>query len=132
MNAEYFIDTNVFVYQIERLDARKFAVAGSIIERAIASGDGCVSFQVVQETLNVASRKSQRHAPEDDLRFYLDTVLAPLLRVPATVDLYHRALDIQSRLATCSTTHSSLRRHYRRGAGASTAKTFSTASESKD
>jgi len=49
MSVEHFIDTNVFVYQLERRDARKAAVAERLIERGIAKGTACISFQVVQE-----------------------------------------------------------------------------------
>jgi predicted nucleic acid-binding protein len=37
---------------------------------------------------------SARH---DGARVYLETVLAPLFRVPASIALYHRGLDIQAR-----------------------------------
>ena len=35
MSAESFIDTNVFVYQLERLDVRKADVADELIEQGI-------------------------------------------------------------------------------------------------
>ena len=31
MNAEYFLDTNIFVYQLERLDVRKAEIANELI-----------------------------------------------------------------------------------------------------
>lgn len=52
MTVESFIDTNVFVYQLERLDVRKATTAERLIEQGIASGTACISFQVVQECLN--------------------------------------------------------------------------------
>lgn len=36
MNAESFTDTNVLVYQLERLDVRKADIADELIERGIA------------------------------------------------------------------------------------------------
>ena len=61
MSAEFFIDTNVFIYRLDRTDERKHAVADDIIREALATGkgDGCISSQVVQECLHVALRKAE-------------------------------------------------------------------------
>ena len=97
MSADYFIDTNVFVYHIEAVDGRKTSIAGRIIEQAVRDGSGCISFQVVQETLNVAVRKAQVLLPPHATRVYLDSVLVPLLRTFPGVELYRRALDLHER-----------------------------------
>ncbi len=97
MNAEAFIDTNVFIYRLERLDERKAAIAEEIIREGIEKGNACISFQVVSETLNTVLRKAEIPLDSDSAREYLESVLAPLYRVPATIDLYHRAIDVQAR-----------------------------------
>ena len=97
MSAEVFIDTNVFIYHLDTTDARKHAVAERIVRDGLASGNACISFQVVQECLNTALRKAQVALDLESARSYLDTVLIPLLQVPASPALYHRALDIQAR-----------------------------------
>lgn len=97
MSADAFIDTNVFIYQLEALDERKSTIAEQIIRDGIANGTACISFQVIQETLNVVLRKAVVPLDREAARSYLETVLAPLFRVPATIDLYHRALDVQGR-----------------------------------
>ncbi len=97
MSADVFIDTNVFIYHLDTTDARKHAVAERIVREGLASGNACISFQVVQECLNTALRKAQVALDLDSARSYLDTVLAPLLQVPASPALYHRALDVQAR-----------------------------------
>jgi len=97
MSAESFIDTNVFVYQLEALDEHKSATADRIIREGIETNNACISFQVVQECLNTALRKAEIPLSVDQTRTYLDNVLAPLLRVTASIPLYNRALDIQSR-----------------------------------
>lgn len=56
MSVDRFLDTNVFVYQLEGRDARKASIAQDLIRRGIASGTACISFQVVQECLNTALR----------------------------------------------------------------------------
>lgn len=97
MSAEFFIDTNVFVYHLDRSDLKKHRAAERIVREAIATGNGCISYQVVQECLNVALRKAEVALPLDAARGYLDAVLLPLMQVPASASLYHRALDVQAR-----------------------------------
>ena len=97
MSAEFFLDTNVFIYHLDATDLAKHATAELIVRDALAEGNGCISYQVVQECLNVALRKAEIALPVDAARSYLDTVLAPLMQVPASETLYHRALDVQAR-----------------------------------
>jgi predicted nucleic acid-binding protein len=97
MSAELFIDTNVFVYQLDGTDPRKQAVAERIVRDGLANGNACISFQVVQECLNTVLRKAEVKLDAESARSYLDTVLLPLMQVPASAALYHRALDVQTR-----------------------------------
>lgn len=97
MSAKAFIDTNVFIYRLENLDTRKSAIAEEIIREGIETGNACVSFQVVAETLNTVLRKAEIPLDSHSAHDYLQLVLAPLCRIPATMDLYHRALEIQGR-----------------------------------
>ena len=52
---------------------------------------------MVQECLNTALRKADIPLGENDLRRYLQSVLAPLLKIQPTLRLYHASLDIRSR-----------------------------------
>lgn len=97
MSAEFFIDTNVFVYHLDRTDRRKHAVAERIVREGLATGNACISDQVVQECLNVARRKAAVPLSPDAARSYLDAVLLPLMQLGASEALYHRALDVQAR-----------------------------------
>ena len=97
MSVECFIDTNLFIYQLEALDGDKKAVADHIISAGIENRNACISFQVVQECLNTALRKAEIPLGTDEMRRYLGSVLAPLFRVPASISLYDRALGVQSR-----------------------------------
>lgn len=97
MSAENFIDTNVFIYQLEAADVRKFDIAERIIRDGVATGSACISFQVVQECLNTVLRKAEIPLDAAATRIYLDTVLAPLLRVTASLALYRHGLDVQAR-----------------------------------
>ena len=97
MNAESFIDTNIFVYQLERLDARKADIADGLIEHGIETQTACISFQVIQECINTAIRKAEVPLTEEELRKYLEDVLAPLYRVQPEIRLYQKALEIRFR-----------------------------------
>ena len=97
MSADLFIDTNVFIYQLDSSDKRKHRIAEGIVRDALVSGRACISFQVVQECLNVALRKADVPITPEQARGYLDVVLIPLLQVRPSPVLYHRALDVQQR-----------------------------------
>ena len=56
---------------------------------------GCISYQVVQETINVITRKLD--ATPEKARQLLDHILLPLWRVNPSRALYHRGLDLQIR-----------------------------------
>ncbi|HSO07522.1 MAG TPA: PIN domain-containing protein [Pelomicrobium sp.] len=96
MSAE-FIDSNVFIYLFDETDPRKRGIADALVGRALESGHGQISFQVVQETLNVITRKLATPVTPHDAQRFLDRVLAPLWRVMPSLALYRRALDLQAR-----------------------------------
>ena len=97
MSVESFLDTNLFVYQLEAGDDHKATVADDLIRRGIASGTACISFQVVQECLNTIHGKAELPLGLEDTRRYLDAVLKPLWLVMPTTTLYQHALDLQAR-----------------------------------
>ena len=97
MSVERFLDTNVFVYQLDGSDARKAEITRDLIQQGVDGGNACISFQVVQECLNTAIRKAHLQLAAHDMRRYLEAVLAPLLKVQPSLRLYRASLDIQSR-----------------------------------
>jgi len=97
MPAEVFIDTNVFVHHVDDTDPRKGDIAHGLIREAIATGNACISYQVVQEFLNTVVRKAEQPLEIDHAHLYLGEVLAPLCRVYASISLYQNALDIRAR-----------------------------------
>ena len=52
MNVEHFLDTNIFVYMLDETDDLKRRRAEQLVTRSIEAGTGCISYQVVQETLS--------------------------------------------------------------------------------
>ena len=95
MSVDNFIDTNVFVYLFDETNAKKCRIAEGLIQQALENGSSCISYQVVQETINIVTRKLK--ASPEEARWLLDNVLEPLWRVNPTRALYRRALELQSR-----------------------------------
>ncbi|GMV45450.1 MAG: hypothetical protein AMXMBFR66_08480 [Pseudomonadota bacterium] len=97
MSASTFLDTNVFVYQLEGADRRKQRIADALVRDALLTQDACISYQVVQECLNVITTKARVPLTPAQAQSYLDAVLAPLVQVGASTALCRRALDLRAR-----------------------------------
>ncbi|MGD0959181.1 MAG: PIN domain-containing protein [Methylomonas sp.] len=96
MNGD-FLDTNIFVYLFDDTDDRKRAIAGRLVRKALESRSACISHQVVQETLNVVTRKLSSPMSLENAQRFLEQILAPLWRKTSSLALYRRGLDIQAR-----------------------------------
>ncbi len=92
-----FIDTNVFVYLFDETDGRKRSKAKEIVRTALETRSARISHQVVQETLNVVTRKLPTPMTAEQAKHFLEYVLMPLWQVMPSQTLYHRGLDIQGR-----------------------------------
>ena len=97
MSVETVLDTNIFIHHLDSSGSAKHATAELLVRDALSEGNACISYQVVQECLNVVLCKAQVALPLDAARSHLDMVLAPLMEVPASTALYHRALVVQTR-----------------------------------
>ena len=95
MSGEDFIDSNVFIYMFGETDIRKRQQAESLVRRSLENDTGCISFQVVQETLNILTRKLG--ATPARARLLLEDVLVPLWRINPTLSLYQSGLSVQAR-----------------------------------
>ena len=91
----FFLDTNVFVYSFDLSSPRKSERAKKLIRQALLTRKGIISYQVVQEFFNVASRKFSEPLKPLELRQYLSTVLVPLLSVHSSPALFSEALTLQ-------------------------------------
>ena len=97
MSDKYFIDTNIFIYAFDQQTPGKNKTANDLIKIALSDHKGCISFQVVQEFLNVATRKFKVPLSFHDSKKYLENILSPLCEIFTSIDLYNRALDIMER-----------------------------------
>lgn len=97
MSAESFLDTNVLIYQLDARDLRKHRIAEALVGAAVATGNACISFQVIQECLNVVLKKAEVRLDAAGARAYLENVLVPLGRVASSLALYRKGLALQER-----------------------------------
>lgn len=97
MSGRFFLDTNVFVYTFDDRNRDKEKKAAHLVRRAVDSGEGIVSYQVVQEFFNVALRRFSHPMTSVEAEQYLITVFRPLLAVHSSPGLYLEALRIVSR-----------------------------------
>jgi predicted nucleic acid-binding protein len=96
MNGE-FIDTNVFIYLFDETNDRKRNIAERIVKTALETRTARISHQVVQETLNVVTRKLPSPMTAENAQRFLVQVLAPLWQIMPNIALYSRGLDVQAR-----------------------------------
>jgi|SRR5882724_4879818 len=97
MSDRYFLDTNIFVYSLDPIEPRKEEIAQRLITRAVTSGRGVISYQVVQEFMNVALRQFQATMSTLELERYFFRVLLPMMRISSSAPLFLEALRLQAR-----------------------------------
>lgn len=94
MSGRFFLDTNLFVYTFDVTAPAKAKKAAQLIRRAVDTGEGIISYQVVQEFFNVAFRRFPRSMSTAEAEQYLITVFRPLLAVHSSPAIYFEALRI--------------------------------------
>ena len=95
MSVRDFIDTNIFVYLLDETDLLKRRRAETLVRDSLVNRTGCISYQVVQETLSVLIQKLD--VSTELATQLLDDVLVPLWQVDPTPMLYRRGLHVQTR-----------------------------------
>src|SRR5258708_19950152 len=93
---KFFLDTNIFVYTFESRSPAKRVLAQDLVSGALDTRRGVISYQVVQEFLNVATRKFAKPMKMHEAELYLARILMPLCEVFPDTSLYSQALSISS------------------------------------
>ena len=94
--AVFFLDTNIFVYALLSSEPLKKQRALQLVEQALASRQGCVSYQVIQEFANVSIRKFALRFTAEQCKQFIEAAMQPLNRVASSVELLKAALDLQA------------------------------------
>jgi len=97
MNDKFFMDSNILIYTFDSKAPRKQEIARELVATALKTQKGIISFQVVQEFLNVATRKFETPLTEAEAEKYINQVLTPLCEVFINMELYIKAVKIMER-----------------------------------
>ncbi len=94
MSGRFFLDTNIFVYAFDASAPAKAKKAAHLVRQAADTGQGIVSYQVVQEFFSVAFRRFAQPMSVAEAEQYLITVFRPLLAIHSSPSLYVEAMRI--------------------------------------
>ena len=97
MSDRYFLDTNIIVYAYEKNDLKKQRVAKDLIIEGISNDLASISYQVVQEFVNVATKKFKSPIKWSDCQLFIDRSLALIWDVNPSKELIHSAMNISER-----------------------------------
>lgn len=95
----FFLDTNIFVYGLLASEPLKKQRAIQLIEYALGSGQGCVSYQVLQEFANVALKKFAQRFTPSECQLFMAAAMVPLCRVQSSIALLDTALALKASTA---------------------------------
>src|ERR1022692_624287 len=95
MSDKYFLDTNIFVYSLDPVDPHKARMAEGLVTRGVGSRLGVISYQVVQEFMNVSLRQFKATMTVTELELYFFKVLLPMMTIPSSSGLFLEALRLQ-------------------------------------
>jgi predicted nucleic acid-binding protein len=97
MSDRFFLDTNIFVYSLAGSSFAKKTRAMELLDSAILTGKGVISYQVIQEFFNVAFRRFTPKMTFAEAEQYLALTFGPLLAVQSSHALYLDALTLSRR-----------------------------------
>src|SRR5438045_9786582 len=97
MSGKFFLDTNIFVYTFDTGARAKAKRSLQLIQQAVDTGQGIVSYQVVQEFFNVALRRFAQPMSAAEAEQYLANVFRPLLAIHSSPALYIEGLRISEK-----------------------------------
>ena len=94
MKGRYFLDTNIFVYSFDENAKDKQQKARELIKTSLKTGNGHISFQVIQEFFNVATKKFEVPISLLSSKEYLDKIFMQLEVVYPDGDFVKTGLDL--------------------------------------
>ncbi|MFI5103101.1 MAG: PIN domain-containing protein [Terriglobales bacterium] len=95
MNVKSFLDTNIIVYAFGQSFPEKAKIAQRLITDGAADKRAIISYQVVQEFINVALRGFRLAIVRSDLESFVLTVLFPMMAISSSPALVIEALRLQ-------------------------------------
>jgi predicted nucleic acid-binding protein len=96
MNDRGFLDTNVIVYAFDQASFGKSRTARQLITDGVNEGRSILSFQVIQEFVNVMLKGFRIMLARPDLESFIETALFPLAAISTTQALILEGLRVQA------------------------------------
>ncbi len=94
MNVKSFLDTNVIVYAFGPSSPEKAKIAQRMITDGAADKQAIISYQVVQEFINVALRGFRLTIARSDLESFVLMALFPMMAISSSPALVMEALRL--------------------------------------
>ncbi|MBX3011892.1 MAG: PIN domain-containing protein [Caldilineaceae bacterium] len=91
----FFLDTNILVYSFDKTAPAKQRIARQLLRHGLQTQRGVISTQVIQEFLNLATRKFSPPLVLPEAREYLQSTAVPLCQHFPSIAFYEQALLIQ-------------------------------------
>lgn len=95
MSDKAFIDTNIFAYSFDKTSPSKKKKATTLIKDHLEAATGIISYQVVQEFINISYRKFPNPMTIHELERFVEDVLSDFWQVYASKDLIYSAIGIK-------------------------------------
>ncbi len=95
MSDKFFLDTNVVVYAFDQLSPAKLKIARRLIAQGAEEKRAVVSYQVVQEFVNVALRRFETSMSQSELEEFLFEALFPMTEISSSAALVIEALRMR-------------------------------------
>ena len=96
MSDKFFLDTNIVVYAFDQSSPVKLEIARRLIARGVEEKQAVVSYQVVQEFVNVALRRFESSMSQSELEEFLFEALFPMTEISSSTTLVIEALRMRS------------------------------------
>lgn len=97
MSDRYFLDTNIIVYAYESEDLNKQKIAKELIIKGVSNNTASISYQVIQEFVNVATKKFKSPIKWSDCQLFIDRSLSLIWDVNPNKELIYSAINIAER-----------------------------------
>jgi len=97
MRDKYFLDTNIIIYSFDHQDEGKREISRALIADGLEKRNTSISYQVVQEFINVSTRKFEKQLTKEDCRMFIEQVLHPIWHVYPSKELIFSALNISEK-----------------------------------
>ena len=96
MRGNFFLDTNIIVYTFDKKQPVKQKVSRKLVQEALQTNKGIISYQVIQEFVNVSLLKFLIPMKPVDCKSYIDNFLYPICEIFPSIELIKEAIDIKS------------------------------------